>query len=79
MWQKYPFKYHGPFGFVLSYVVLELINRSQVIAYADFDMNLTVFFYGLVMALFFGLISGVFPAYKMSRLQAVDALKGGTL
>lgn len=66
-------------GFVLSYVVLELINRSQVIAYADFDMNLTVFFYGLVMALFFGLISGVFPAYKMSRLQAVDALKGGTL
>lgn len=66
-------------GFLFSFVVLELINKSQVIAFANFRLNFTVFSYGLAMALIFGLISGVFPAYKMSRLQAVDALKGGQL
>ncbi|MDQ3393940.1 MAG: ABC transporter permease [Bacteroidota bacterium] len=66
-------------GFVLSYLVLKLINNMQVVAYANFELNIQVFIYGLAMALIFGIISGVFPAYKMSRLQAVDALKGGTL
>jgi putative ABC transport system permease protein len=26
--------------------------------------------------LFFGILSGAYPAYKMSKLQAVKALKG---
>jgi putative ABC transport system permease protein len=30
-----------------------------------------------VIAVAFGLISGVYPAWRMARLHPVDALKGG--
>jgi len=32
--------------------------------------------YGLLFAAVFGVISGVYPAWRMSRLQPVDALHG---
>jgi len=39
-------------------------------------LNLAVCGYGFVMAVIFGLLSGVIPAWKMSRLDPVFALKG---
>ncbi|WP_347158880.1 ABC transporter permease [Pontibacter chitinilyticus] len=68
----------GLLGFGLSYLVLWLINDSGVIAYVNLGLNLRVFGIGLLLCLVFGFISGVYPAYKMSRLHAVEALKGGT-
>jgi putative ABC transport system permease protein len=38
-------------------------------------MNLTVMFYSVIACLVFGFISGVYPAWRMSRLQVVNALK----
>jgi putative ABC transport system permease protein len=35
-----------------------------------------VFLAGLGFALFFGAASGVYPAWRMSRLNPVEALKG---
>ncbi len=68
----------GLLGFVLSSAVLWLINDSGIIVYAALGLNLRVFATGLLLCLVFGLISGVYPAYKMSRLHAVEALKGGS-
>ncbi|NDK55395.1 ABC transporter permease [Pontibacter fetidus] len=68
----------GFLGFILSAGVLWLINDSGMIVYANLGLNLRVFGIGLLLCLVFGLISGVYPAYKMSRLQAVEALKGGS-
>ncbi|MBF9254518.1 ABC transporter permease [Pontibacter sp. 172403-2] len=68
----------GLLGFVLSAGVLWLINDSGLIVYANLGLNLRVFALGLLLCLVFGLISGVYPAFKMSRLHAVEALKGGS-
>jgi putative ABC transport system permease protein len=64
-------------GFVLSLLTLRAITQSGVFTYAHFSLNPRVFVYGIVAALAFGLLSGVYPAWRMSRLNPVDALKGG--
>ncbi|MBC3540589.1 ABC transporter permease [Rufibacter sediminis] len=68
----------GLLGFLLSAGVLALINDSGIIVYSQLGLNLRVFAWGLLLCLVFGLISGVYPAFKMSRLHAVEALRGGS-
>jgi putative ABC transport system permease protein len=67
----------GVIGFIGSFVVLQAISQSNLIPYAEFHLNYRIFFYGFSLAIFFGLLSGVYPAWKMSRLNPVQALKGG--
>jgi putative ABC transport system permease protein len=66
----------GAAGYVLSALALAGLNASGLIPYAQFTLNFRVFLYGLGLALFFGLLSGVYPAWRMSRLHPVLALKG---
>jgi putative ABC transport system permease protein len=68
----------GLAGFVFSAVVLRALNASGLIPYAHFTINGRVFLYGLGLAVFFGLLSGVYPAWRMSRLHPVQALKGAS-
>ena len=63
-------------GLALASAVLAAINASGAIPYADLHLNFRVFLYGLVIALFFGLFSGVYPAWRMSKLPPVQALRG---
>lgn len=67
----------GLAGFVIAAAVLATLNASDLIPYARFTMNYRVFLYGLGLTFFFGLLSGVYPAWRMSRLHPVSALKGG--
>ena len=67
----------GILGIILSLLILNSIEASGLIPYATFPFNIRVFCIGLFLILIFGLISGVYPAYKMSRLHPVTALKGG--
>ena len=67
----------GLAGLALSAMVLRAINDSGVIPYARLTVNLRVFGYGLLLALAFGVISGVYPAWRMSRLHPAQALHGG--
>jgi putative ABC transport system permease protein len=66
----------GLLGLVLAAGVLAALNASGVIPYAQLHLNLRVFAYGLAIALFFGLFSGVYPAWRMSRVHPVQALRG---
>jgi putative ABC transport system permease protein len=33
----------------------------------------------MLLAAFFGVVSGVYPAWRMSRMHPVNALRGGVL
>ncbi len=56
--------------------VLAWLEHIQLIDYMRYDLNLAVFGWGMLIATIFGLLSGVLPAWKMSRLDPVHALKG---
>lgn len=63
-------------GLLLAVPVLAALNASGLLAYARLELNLRVFLYGLGMAVFFGVLSGVYPAWRMSKLHPVQALRG---
>ena len=65
----------GLIGVVLSFVVLQVINSANLIANLELTINITVLFIGLLVCLIFGLLSGVYPAWRMSKLNVVTALK----
>jgi putative ABC transport system permease protein len=65
----------GLFALILSFVIISMINSSGWIAYADLKINLPVFIISIFICLLFGLLSGVLPAFRMSKLKIVDALK----
>jgi putative ABC transport system permease protein len=68
----------GVVAVVLALVVLAGINASGLIPYAHLTVNPRVLFWGLLAAVFFGILSGVYPAWRMSRLHPADALRGHT-
>jgi putative ABC transport system permease protein len=67
----------GAIGFVLSRFVLRSISESGWFPYAEFTLNYRIFLGGILTAMIFGLFSGVYPAWRMSRLHPVEAIKGG--
>jgi putative ABC transport system permease protein len=65
----------GLIGLVLSVLAIYFINSADLIGNLNLTMNLKVLFYSFIACLFFGLLSGVYPAWQMSRLNVVTALK----
>ncbi len=66
----------GVIGLACAQAVLMWISYSGVIPYLHLSINLPVMAYGFLITVVFGLVSGVLPAWKMSRLDPVHALKG---
>ena len=66
----------GTIAAVLAAIVLAAVTASGVIPYAHLGVNVRVLLWGLAASLVFGLLSGVVPAWRMSRLHPVEALRG---
>jgi putative ABC transport system permease protein len=66
----------GVLGLAATAVVLNWLENLQLIPYLKVQMDLAVFAYGMLIAAVFGLLSGVIPAWNMSRLDPAHALKG---
>jgi len=66
----------GLIGYVLAIGLLDLIETSGLIKYAELQVNFRVFLASLLLIGFFGVLSGAWPAWRMSRMSAVDALRG---
>lgn len=67
----------GFISLVLSYIIIQIVNTSESIPHLELSINLTVFVAAFFICLLFGVLSGVYPAYKMSRMHPVEALRGG--
>lgn len=67
----------GFISLIFAECFLVLINESGIIPYSNTHLNVAVFFYSFAIMFFFGVFSGVYPAWKMSRLDSVIALRGG--
>lgn len=68
-------------GLVALAAAFGLLYASKLfpqMPYVTFSLNWRIFLATLAVATLFGLLSGVWPAWKMSRQQPVTALKGGT-
>jgi len=65
----------GFIGIILSLIVIALINESDFLSNMRLTMNFAVLCYSFLACVFFGLISGVYPAWRMSKLNVVKALK----
>lgn len=66
----------GLLSIPLAALTLALVNRSGLIAYADFGINVPVLLWGLLAAGVFSLLSGLYPAWRLSRMTPADAMRG---
>lgn len=65
----------GIFGIIFSLLLMYFLNSSDLFPGMDLSLNATVMFYSVLICLVFGFLSGVYPAWRMSRLNIVTALK----
>lgn len=65
----------GAIGLVLALGLIKLINDSNVLYETTLGFNFKIFAYSFLICLAFGILSGVLPAFKMSKMQIVNALK----
>jgi len=69
----------GLIGLGLALAIINLINNAGYLGDAILQLNIKFFVYSFVIVLIFGVFSGFLPAYRMSKLQIVNALKENSL
>lgn len=67
----------GMLGLIGTWSVLAFINQSNLLPYAQLSLNFNIFLAALILASMFGLLSGVYPAWRMSKAHPALALRGG--
>ena len=65
----------GVLGLGLATALLHGLSGRYLAAYGRIEPNLAVFGWALLGSLVFGLLSGAYPAWRLARLPAVEALK----
>mgnify|MGYP001112544578 CR=1 FL=1 len=65
----------GLLGLLLSMLAIYFINEAELVSNMQLSLSPRVLGYSLLACILFGLLSGVYPAWRMSRLNVVHALK----
>lgn len=64
---------------IVTFGLLKLLEASDLMPGARFIINYRILAWGVAFVLLFNLISGIVPAWKISRLKIIQSLKGGEL
>ncbi len=67
----------GALSLVGVFLMMQVAPMFPQLPFLSFELNWRIFGAALAMATVFGLLSGVWPAWRMSRQHPVTALKGG--
>jgi putative ABC transport system permease protein len=67
----------GMIGLLCAFALLKIATLFPQAPFLSFHLNWRIFATALALATIFGLLSGVWPAWKMSRQHPVLALRGG--
>ena len=67
----------GTLALLLSGLIIAFLNRTGVgsIPYLNLAINWKVAVVAFILSLIFGLLSGVYPAWRMAKLSVVEALR----
>jgi putative ABC transport system permease protein len=65
----------GAIGFLLALILIHLINQSGIFPYVILGINFMVAVYAILLSILFGILSGIVPAYRMAKMNIVNALK----
>ena len=69
----------GIIGLGIAIILINIINKGGYLGTSELTFNTKFFIYSFLATLIFGVLSGFLPAYKMSKLQIVKALKENQL
>jgi len=65
----------GLIGLGLALLMMYLINDAKLMGDVILKVNYRFFIYSFLICILFGVVSGFLPAYRMSKLHVVSALK----
>ena len=65
----------GTIGLVFAYLIIRYVNANDLLSIARLSFSFEIFLYFLLVILVFGLLSGLLPAYRMSRTNIGTALR----
>ena len=66
----------GVIGLGLGLLAIRYVNANDLLGITRLASNGTVFLYFFLLILLFGFLSGILPAYRMSRTNVATALRG---
>ena len=69
----------GIIGLILAILLIKYINESNALDGTRLITNYKFFIYSFFICVFFGICSGLFPAWRMSKLNIAQAIKSNKL
>ncbi|GLR17830.1 ABC transporter permease [Portibacter lacus] len=69
----------GTIGLGLAVVLIYFINSANLLEFLRLTINYKFFIYSFIVVILFGVLSGFLPAYRMSKIHIVNALKSNKL
>jgi putative ABC transport system permease protein len=65
----------GILSIVLAGLFMHYFNQNDMLAYARLSINWKVLLVAVVCSVVLGLLSGVYPAWRMSKLNVADVIR----